>query len=150
MIVRKIVSIQELEQCLEISLTNFTEGSPVPVDRTLAWENLKHRWLSKEYVMCVEDKGKIVGWFNGFINTPYPHSRVKALSLSYIHTSLKGFKAVRLIQVVHQAAIEYAKTNKCYCVSSSSILDTYEVFNRILAKEGWIQYGCIMSYKISY
>ena len=144
---RTVQSEEELKYCLELSLNNYRLYSPVPVDREYSWTNLKSLYLEQSYIRILEENGKIAGWITGSISKQYAHSRVKLLNLGYLHITLKGKKAVKAIIMMHEDAIEYAKSQKCYGVISSSILPTYKTYYRILENNGWQQYGCFMHFK---
>jgi hypothetical protein len=75
------------------------------------------------------------------IGNPFPYVKEKALIAVNIYTFVKGRKAVRALQLLHDEMIDEARRRKLNYCCSSSALPNYQTFNRILREDGWKDLG---------
>jgi hypothetical protein len=113
-------------------------------DSKLALKNLFDHIESGGYFRVISEGKNILSWGSASVARPQMHSRGKALIQQYYHTVTEGTQAVRLLRLFHQDMVEYATMRRIPVCVSNSIMDNYHVFNRILAKDGWVQRGATM------
>jgi hypothetical protein len=118
-------------------------------DISYAVESWNRHWRSGGYFkIAVDDSSSILGFLIA-TETKAMHSPDRFMRQEYFCTSptLKGFKSVRVVKLLHEDLIDYAKRQRCkFVASSSSHLDEDFVFTKILEKFGWERRGYVAKY----
>jgi hypothetical protein len=147
----KIKTLEELEECLKLSIDYFSEYESVEIsiDPDLCKSNLFTLARRGDYFRVLKEDSRVVGWIAAKVIRPYLHSRQTALYQLYYHCNLSGYKAVKALILVHESMIEAAKEKNVDLAITSSELDNSDSFNRILTKQGWIKRNKSLIYPIN-
>lgn len=91
----------------------------------------------KSYFKGLFIDDKLSAWMYCSPGHHYHHSYINGMSQIYYHSDLTGFSAVRALTKMHEDYFNHAEKMKFQTVSTSSYLENYELFERILEQAGW-------------
>jgi len=143
----KLVQYKEVLECATLSDDNYDDEFYSP-NKNLFTKNLWDSIQRGDWAVCIKQYGRIVAYGIATAGRPYMHSNVRCLNQSYYHSILEGVLAVRALRLFHQSMIEEGQRIGVELVQSQSVLDNYETFNKILAREGWSRRGPMMVRRI--
>lgn len=135
---------RELLECLELSLENHNQFLEFPISEDTSRINLESVSRTCKYFRIMEDDGRFAGWVAAHDNPFMLYSAVKSLNLLFYHSNLKGYKAAKMLLEVHRDMLNFAISQKLEAVTSGSMQRNNNVFERILIKDNWIDYGHVL------
>ena len=152
MIARRLKSSAELKICLDIS-TSTSLGFIVP-EFGVDWKTVAvslGKLASGTFFRVLEHNGEIVGWISANITRPAYYSKKTALQLDFYHCKLKGYAAVTALRVAHESLAEAATQLRSVSLAiTTPCPHTPECFNKILEKDGWVDYGSMLLKEVSF
>ena len=147
--IRKPISRNELEQCVDIYLA-MNDESFLPSDKFNAFSNILRRWRGGEFIRIIEKDNEVVGFITGLVHV-LPHCKYKQIDQDYYVSNLKGFGAARAVIVAHEEMIKYAEeTGIPFVVTHCSHEDEDRVLCKILQKKGWRVKGHVALWRTSH
>lgn len=122
-----------ISECTKFSLDFYNQHVPPGFECSYdyCFKEL-HKNSSQFFRTMHKEDGELIGWFLAAEGCLFPFSQTKVLNLRIYYTSLTGYSAVKALIFVHKQLEIYAKTHNLKFVSTSSFLNTKEVFIRIL------------------
>ena len=147
MIIKPMLYYEEIVSCIDMSLHNYSDDLFIP-NRQLAIKGLMRHIEEGGYAILIFDDKKLVSYGIASIAQPQMHSNDKALIQKYYHTTVTGREAVKALRLFHEDMVRWARDHGVPVCISNSILPNYEVFNRILSRDGWVNRGATM-YKLT-
>lgn len=116
-----------------------------PVDPGYLMSNLIGKGL---FIRGIKKDSKVSAIGISQISRPFLHSKLKSLNLIYYQSLLKGYSAVKSLELYHYAMLKYALDNRIPFCTSSSIDNNHEIFLRVLRKNGWTLRGRTAVYRV--
>lgn len=143
MIVRNVRSYQEIVGIVTNSVNNYTDPFfPADLKKSIAWTY--NHFNTGGFLKVIEKNGEVIAYGAATLMLPTVYSKVQSLTQVVYHTKTKGRDAVMALRLFHQAMVDHAKAKGIRVCTTSSLLDNYEVFYRVLARDGWMPRGCTL------
>lgn len=144
----KIRNIQhgEIGKCLDLSLESIGDKN-IPefyVHVPTARKNLAALVVSCKYFRVMEKDGEIVSWMAASSEPFALYSPVTSLKLVFYHSVLKGYSAAISLLDMHEDMFRFAEGMRLMTAVTGPCPHLTRTFNRILAKDGWIDYNEIL------
>lgn len=146
---RRLQTAQDIRTCVDMYIAKNDEAF-LPSSRSAAYSALATHLKLNDFIRILEDDTGIRAWAL-FKQLRVSHMPEDVFQQLYFASDLEGFKAVRAIRILHDAAVEEARRLRlAYVTSQGSHLDEANVFTRILEKHGWNRRGHTAVYRLRY
>lgn len=146
---RRLQTAQDIRTCVDMYIAKNDEAF-LPSSRSAAYSALATHLKLNDFIRILEDDTGIRAWAL-FKQVRVAYMSEDALQQLYFASDLEGFKAVRAIRILHDAAVEEAeRLGLAYVNSQGSHLDEANIFARILEKHGWTRRGHTAVYKLKH
>jgi hypothetical protein len=139
--IRKILTSEEIEICVDMAISQLIKSSAMPYDRITCIKNLYTAVRTDKPVRLIEKDSKIIGWILGEVSSFY-HADYPVLVQKYFSCNVKGRDAINAIIELHKFLESYAYSKKIPLVHSmGSYYDRNNTFVRILETAKWERIG---------
>ena len=137
---RRPSSRKDISDCINLYLERY-DSSIFPVSPSKGEQELFLAVRMGKFVLMAEEDQELIGWIYAK-EVDVPHLDYKVLNQMYYASNATGFKAIKLLKILHEEMYEYAESNKFeILMSGSSYEDSTYVLSRALAKYGWSSKG---------